>query len=94
MITCHNEIACGYGLNDIIPESLTINSFEEMIDSGLKIYTYNDSWVWWQIKSYDQGWSKQLDEKFHSKLYPRIDYMPREERTLKVNLNLSILLNN
>ena len=68
----------------IIPEYLTINSFEELIDLGLKVYTTNDSWVWWQMKSYDQDWSKQLDEKIHSDLYPRIDYITREEQTFQV----------
>ena len=54
-----------------------MNTFEELIGSGLKVYTYNDSWVWWQFKSSEMKWGK-LDEKL-SKIQNRMDYITREK---------------
>ena len=54
-----------------------MNTFEELIGSGLKVYTYNDSWVWWQFKGSEMKWGK-LDEKL-SKIQNRMDYLTREK---------------
>ena len=73
--------ACFSGgiLNKILsPEINMINTFEELIGSGLKVYTYNDSWIWWQFKAYNEGWNKQLDEKL-SKIENRMEFITREK---------------
>jgi hypothetical protein len=56
----------------ISPENLVINTFEEMIDSGVKIYTNNGSWIWHQFNNKNQ-WNKTLDYKM-SMLENRIEF--------------------
>ena len=68
----------------IIPEHYNINSFDEMVDSGLKVFTDNDSWVWYEFRNYEKKWKKELDEKIN-KIYPRIDYIGRNEFRTKVD---------
>ena len=58
----------------IIPEHSNINSFGELIDSGLKVYINNNSWIWWNFKALDMKWLNKLDDKL-SKIQNRIDYL-------------------
>ena len=48
-----------------------------MFDSGLKVYTDEHSWVWWQYMAYKKGRIKWLDEKL-IKIEKRIDYIPKK----------------
>ncbi len=66
-------------LNKIImPDGFNINTFEEMVRSAIKVYTYNNSWSWWVFKAFNEGWTKNLDEKF-TMVKPRINFMERQE---------------
>jgi hypothetical protein len=56
----------------ISPEERVINTFEEMINSGLKVYTNNYSWIWWQF-SHRNKYNAKLDYKL-SKVEPLIDF--------------------
>ena len=80
--------ACFSGgiLNKILtPEHFNINTFEEMAKSGLQVYTYNNSWSWWQFKAFDEGWTKNLDEKF-SMVRPRINFIEMRDFYNKIEL--------
>ena len=71
-------------LNKIItPDTYSINTFEEMIGSGLKIYTYNSSWVWYEFRDYQKGYTEKLDKKF-SLLKSRINFITNDEIIDKV----------
>ncbi len=56
-----------------------------MVSSGLQVYTYNNSWSWWQFKAFNEGWNKKLDEKF-SMVQSRMNFIANEQFYLQVGL--------
>ena len=61
----------------ISPEKRVINTFEEMINSGLKVYTNNYSWIWWQF-SHRNKYNAKLDYKL-SMIEGQVDFSPIEQ---------------
>ena len=55
----------------ISPENQVINTFEEMVNSGLKVYVNNNSWIWWKFNG-NTVWKIKLDENL-SRVKAQID---------------------
>ena len=66
----------------IVPEFKNINSFEEMVDSGLKIYVYNGSMLFAKFNN-KRVMNMKLDDKL-SKIETRLDSMTSDEFRMKV----------
>ena len=70
-----------------MPGFKNINSFEEMVDSRLKIYIYKDSWIWSHFNK-KFVYNISLDEKM-SKIENQITLPIRDELDYIVNTKTS-----
>ena len=66
----------------ISPEKRVINTFEEIINSGLKVYNNNDSWIWHQFNNNRNGIGtvqriNKLDNKM-IEIEPQIDFINKD----------------
>ena len=73
----------------VIKEVKKINTIDELVESNLKIYSNNDSWIWWQIHN-NLRYNNTIDTEL-AKIAPGIDFIRLED---KVDLRHAIGLLN